>query len=794
MSSSTIAPKLWLGASVMAFAAYTGAAFGQSQDQPKAVALEEVVVTAQKREEKLQEVPLSITAVGAAELETRGIRNVLDLNSVAPNVIARGSAGAVGISVIGIRGSNASQPAIWMDPPIGVYLDGVYLGKSQGSVLDVVDVERVEVLRGPQGTLFGRNTEGGAINYVSRQPSGEFRGTTEISGGEYNHWVGKLTMDLPKWGILSTTLAARREKMDGWADNLTGPQDMGARDQEAYRAALKLDFTDDFRLTYSFDYSKSDNTPVPTSLYSLSGWAGTFPSVFGAALGTQIQTAMAPYVTTSRPDKVSTPAGSVLWEQVHNRAHTVVMDWQAMDTENLKYIFSDRTMEYWDQQSIDGTPLTSIMVTLPTGQPPPNNTVTFPYGMTALYSRHTEYEQQSHELQWLGDHGKLHYVVGLYYFKDDGEANGAQAFSLFSAAPAWGNYAANTKAKAVYGQFDWEFVDRWTLTAGIRYTEETRDGFTHRWLTNGYKGPFLMDDRAACAALRQSCLPRTPYSADFSGTTPMAALAYRFSDNLNFFARVARGFKSGGFSSELIDPRVTTPYRPEFSTAYELGAKSTLWDGRAILNATIFYTDLTDQQGTQLVPGTTQSFLVNAGEATYKGFELETRVRIADGWTFGLNYGYLDAKFDKYMDNSFAPGRPIIDTASNRLPGFTPENTIGAVMDGRLFASQFGDLRLIVDYTYTDSLYLYAVNKTLASPNAGGAYTAAADEMPATNQTNARLLMSDIPAGPGTLDVSLMVRNVTDSDKMVNGIDFSMFRTANWQEPRTWLLTAGYKW
>ncbi|MBV6415996.1 MAG: Vitamin B12 transporter BtuB [Steroidobacteraceae bacterium] len=795
MSSSTITPKLRLGASALAFMAYAASAVGQDQQPAKTVALEEVVVTAQRREEKLQEVPLSITAVSAEDLDTRGIRNVLDLSGVAPNVMARPSAGALGISVISMRGSATSQPAIWVDPPIGVYLDGVYLGKAQGSVLDVVDVERVEVLRGPQGTLFGRNTEGGAINYVSRKPSGEFRGKAEIGGGEYNHWIGKLSMDLPRWGILSASFAARKEKMDGWAENLTGPDDLGARDQEAYRGALRFDFTDDFRVDYSYDYSKADNTPVPTSVFALSGWSGTFPSIFGAALGTQIQTAMAPYVATSRPDKVSTPAGLPMWERSENRAHTVVLDWQATDTENFKYIFADRSMEYSDQQSLSGVPFTSLMVTLPTGLPPPNDTFTFPYSMTAYYDRMTEYEQRSHELQWLGDHGRLHYVFGLYYFEDEGETQDPQSFGMFGQQSAfWVNLAANTEAKAVYSQVDWEFVDRWTLTAGIRYTEETRDGFTHQWRTNGYGGPFVTDDPAACGALRVACLPLTRYSADFSGTTPMAALAFKYSDNLNFFARVARGFKSGGFSSELIRPQVTTPYRPEFSTAFELGAKSTLWDGRAIVNATLFYTDLTDQQGTQLVPGTTSSFLVNAGEGTRKGIELETRVRFAEGWTFGLNYGYLDAKYDKYLDNSFLPGRPIIDTASNRLPGFAPENTIGAVLDGRLLASQFGDLRLIVDYTYLDSFYLYAVNKSLSAPNAGGAYTAAADEVPASSQVNARLLLSDIPAGAGTMDLSLLVRNVADSDKMNQGIDLSMYRTANWQEPRTWLLTAGYKW
>ena len=789
MDSFRLKPRWCLAASSMVLASYAGLASAQAQ-QPGAsqgAALEEVIVTAQRREEKLQEVPLAISAISSDELQSRGIQSNLDLSAAAPNLFTRANPGAAGIATIGIRGSISGQPAIWVDPPVGMYLDGVYLGKAQGGVMEVVDIERVEVLRGPQGTLFGRNTEGGAINFVSRQPSGEFGGRAEIEGGEYNRWVGRLLMDLPRWGILSASLAARKEVMDGWAENQTGPEDMGELDREAYRAALRFDFTDDFSLTYSYDHSKTDDTPTVTSLFALSGWAGTFPSIFGPVLGSAIEGAMAPYVTTSRPDKVSTPPDFQLWETSKSNSNTVVLDWQATDTENFKYIFSDRSMEYSDQQSINGTPLTSITVL-------PGTPFAFPWGMGAVYNRITDYDQTSHELQWLGSHGKVNYVLGLYYFEDDGETVDPQNFSMFGQAPLVVRYTADTEAEAIFGQVDWEFIDRWTLTAGLRYTKETRDALTHQWLTNGYKGDFVTDDPATCAAIGQSCMPLIKYSEDFSGTTPMGALSFKYSDNLNLFARVARGFKSGGFSSDLINPAVTTPYQPEFSTSYELGAKSTLWDGRAILNGTVFYTEITDLQTTVLVPGTTQSLLQNAGEATRYGFELEGRVLVTDGWTVGINYGYLDASYDKYLDNSFAPGRPIVDTADNRLPPYAPENTIGLTLDGELLRTGFGTLRLIADYYYMDSYFLYPVNEDLTAPDAGGSYSEAMDGIPSSDQLNLRLLFADIPAGPGTLDLSLLVRNVTDSDEMTQGIDFSMFRTANWQEPRSWRLTAAFKW
>ncbi len=801
MHSSDFRQPWRLGVPAVLLAGISGTAIAAAPaEAPEAPALEEIVVTAQKREEKLQETPISITAITADELTTRGIDTIADLGSTAPNLFTRMSPSSNGIMVIGIRGSVQGQPAIWADPPVGVYLDGAYLGKSQGGVLDVVDLERVEVLRGPQGTLFGRNTEGGAINFVSRKPSGEFRGSAGVEVGNFNHQIYRIGMDLPRLGILSVGLNGRKETMDGWARNLTG-EDMGALDREAYRVAATLDFTDDLQLTYSYDYSETNNTPPPVSLYALSGWKvgmppagsqGTFPTTFGAVLGGAIENAMRPYVTTRRPDTVSTPAGLDLYDRSKNTAHMARLNWNITDTEEIRYIFATRDMSYRDQTSLTGTPLTSICYFPVPGGCAPGRT----WGMAAHFDRNTDYTQTSHELQWLGNHDRLHYVLGLYYFTDEGTSHGFQNFSLLAQAPRSGKLGADTEAKAAFAQMDWEFVDNWTGTVGIRYTEEEREGFTHGYLTSGYHGAFLTDDPAACAALRQSCLPMTTYREDWTGTTPMASLSYKFSDDLNFYARVARGFKSGGFSSELINPAVTTPYDPEYSMSYELGAKSTLWDGRVTLNGTVFYTVITERQSTMLVPGTTQSIMQNAGEMTNQGIEIEARALVADGWTVYLNYGYLDSTFEEFIDNKLNPPNvnSLIDTASNRLPGYAPENTLSAGFDGRLMQTDEGDLRLIVDYNFVDDYYLYAVNKDLAAPNAGGPYWKETNGIPASTQVNARLLFADIPLGGGTMDVSLFVKNLLDSDKLVQGIDFSMFRNANWQEPRTAMVTFAYKW
>ncbi|MBK7249505.1 MAG: TonB-dependent receptor [Gammaproteobacteria bacterium] len=762
----------WLARLAALFAACGAGTGVVCAEESGPAVLEEVIVTAQKREEKLQDVPISITAIAGKQLEDRGVQSVAGLNAIAPNVIFRESPGSSLISIIGIRGSVTSQPAIWMDPSVGLYLNGIYLGKSQGSVFDVVDIERVEVLRGPQGTLFGRNTEGGAINIITRKPSGEFRGSVGVEFGNFDHRVAKLSVDLPRFGIASVSLAARRQERDGWAENLTGP-DMGAIDSDAARVSVKLDFSDNLRAIYDVDYSKADNTPPPKSLYALSGWRGTFPTIFGPTLGTAIQNALAPYVSTKRPERTSTNGGPI-WERGKSNAHALTFTWQVSERDELKYIFARRSLFYSDSQDIDGAPLNSVAVA-------PG----FNWGLNAYYNRYTDYDQKSHELQWVGERERFNYVLGFYYFKDEGVTRGAQDFSIFGSPFEHTDYAADTDAKAVFVQGDYHIGDRWTATLGVRYTEEEKGGWSHRFRTNGFDGPRTTD-----------VLPFTSYSADFSETTPMAALAFRLNDDVNFYARVANGFKSGGFSSEVSTPAVVVPYKPETSVSAELGVKSTLLGGRARVNFALYQTSITDQQFTNLLAGTTQSRVVNTGESTYRGAELEATLLISEGWQLQIGYGYLDTKIDKFIDNALnlGPTRPLIETAGNRVAANAPKHTLNVNLDGRLLRTAWGDLRILLDYSYTARMHLYPVNKDLNAPDAGGSYVIGINSVPAISSLNGRLLLTDIPAGPGTIDLSIWGRNLTDEDKMVEHIDFSMFRNASFQEPRTYMFTATYRW
>ena len=197
------------------------ASVAQAQEAPEAK-VDEVLVTAQKRVQRLQDVPIAISALSGSQLESRNIGSVADLGSISPNLTVTSTPGNATASQVAIRGGVTINPALYWDTSVGMYVDGVYMGKSQGSVFKMVDLERVEVLRGPQGTLYGRNSMSGAINFITRKPSGEFGGDVSVSVGNYNERVVKAALDLPKAGIASISLGLRTEDRDGWVKTTPG--------------------------------------------------------------------------------------------------------------------------------------------------------------------------------------------------------------------------------------------------------------------------------------------------------------------------------------------------------------------------------------------------------------------------------------------------------------------------------------------------------------------------------------------------------------------------------------------
>jgi iron complex outermembrane receptor protein len=732
--------------------------------------LEEVVVTAQKRTERLQDVPISITAISGSQLENRGIQNAGNLNALAPNVTVKAAQPGAGlIAALSIRGIGGGQPGIWSDNAIGMYLDGVYVGKTQGALLDLLDLERVELLRGPQGTLFGKNTEGGAINFITRKPSGEFGGNVGVEMGTYGHQVVRAALDLPKMGMLRMGFSLRDEQRDGTVDNPTNGRQWNDRNRQAQRVALGLDISPAFKVDYAYDHTHINETPTALSLLSENGYASLYPASYTGKLnpifGNVLRPALAPYANSGYPSSIASTPGRENYTQLDVNGQSLIVSYVLNPGNTVKYIVAKRKMHYQEMLDLDGSPVDVFSA-----------------------GKNTYYDTTSHEVQWIGSSDRLNYVAGLYSFKDDGATLTDQMgrYFTFGFAPAkerWLYYRTQTYAKAVYGQLDYKLMRDLTGTLGVRRSWEERQGSL--WSTEGPLGNPAATQRFAPQAA----------TASFSATTPVAALSYKLNEKLTVFGRYAKGFKSGGFPLEAeTAAQALRPFNQENSTSFELGVKSVFNDGKAQLNATLFSTDVHDYHINQLPPGGISPVTVNAGKLKSEGLEVEGFYQLADGWRLQASYGYLHMKFKEY--DTFNQYGALVNVAENTVASYAPRHQLTLNLDGRLARTDWGTLRGIVDYSMTPSYLNYHGQRAAVGTNVAVGNSAAESTMPALQMINARLLLSSIPlGGPGKAEASLWVRNLGNLRKETTHVDVAGFyRVAGWTEPRMMGVSLGYKW
>ncbi|MDB5972775.1 MAG: hypothetical protein JWQ90_5225 [Hydrocarboniphaga sp.] len=747
--------------------------------QPAATAqddgrIEEVIVTAQRREEKLQEVPLAVSAFSSDQLESRGIANIADLSALSPGLQISKTPSNSTISQISIRGVTQINPAIYWDPAVGVYVDGVYIGKAQGSIFDVVDLAAVEVLRGPQGTLYGRNTMAGTINLRTKAPSGVFGGSASFEVGNYDAMVQKATVDLPKIGIASISLGVRSERRDGWVTtSKTSPtNDLNDRHNDAIRLAMDLDFSDTVKGEYRFDRSNVDQSNNWDQLVRAD-------AAFFDAAGL---VGFAGYASQNRLEHADIDAPS--FEESKVLGHSLTLSWNVDEHNTLKSITGYRRLEWNDSLDLDGSP--------------------YPVAFT---QRFTDYDQLSQDLQLLGAVDRWNYVAGLYYFGDDGSTNNPQSF--FGGGSTFDSrYSTQSKAYAAYGQIDFKPIEAMTLSAGLRYTSEKKElsrvlGCNQAAFGNPYCTP--AEGESFVYLIPEGS---TNPSKTFSATTPMAAVAYRFNETINVYARYAEGFKSGGFNGEysntfvfgatqeelaaLNQNETNTPFKPEKQKSIELGTKTTWLSGRALFNLALFHSKLEDLQTSTFLGGSESAagtVIRNAGAATVQGVEIEAVLIPVRGTQLRLSYSYLDAEYDRFEDGG-------INQADNRAFVHAPKNTFNAVIDSVMYRAAWGNVRGVLDYSYTSSIYTYPYQLDGSNP---AAQTAANSRVDAYSMLNARIGLADCRLGDkASGDLFLWVRNLTDEDTASNFIDFGPgfgnLTVANFIEPRTYGVTATVRW
>ncbi|MCZ8173286.1 MAG: TonB-dependent receptor [Novosphingobium sp.] len=638
---------------------------GASADEGDAI-----IVTARRREESLTDVPIAITALSGDQLAAAGAQDITAVAETVPNVTLEPSRGSNSTLTAFIRGVGQQDPVSGFEQGVGIYLDDVYLNRPQAAVLDIYDVQRIEVLRGPQGTLYGRNTVGGAIKYVTRRLDDQFRVSARATYGSYNQADGVLSMSTPiGTGVVRVGGAVARLTRDGFGKNLTTGLDNYDKDVWAARGTIEVHATDFFaRLSGDYTLDKSNPRGGHRLIPGLLGGAPVLANVYDTRGG-----------LNDPKQRVEAYGGSLFMEATPN-------DWLT-----FRSITAVRRDDSATPIDFDALPAADVDV-------------------PGYYFN----RQLSQELQVLVDAGPLKGLVGMYYLN----ASALTQFDVrlftnaagFPGLTAFTNADIGTDTIAAFADFTYDFSDQLSLSLGGRYTWDKRTGYILRqnYLLGG--SPVFGGAGTAFGA------PGTNFrgSETFKKFTPKATLSFKPNPDTTLYASYSQGFKGGGFDPRGVgnnapdlnrdgvrsDAEIAAflSFSPETVNSYEVGAKADLLDRRVYLAMAAFHMDYTDVQipgSVACVSGGVPTFcgvVSNAGKARLRGFELETRAKLIDtdssSLTFTGSLGYIDAKYKTYITNI---GGVPTDVAAFRKIQNTPAWTGSASLD---YGMAVGDGRL----------------------------------------------------------------------------------------------------
>jgi iron complex outermembrane receptor protein len=596
---------------------------------------DEIIVTARRREENLLDVPIAVSAFSGEALELRGALDLTDIGNITPNTTLETSRGSNSTLSAFIRGIGQQDPVSGFEPGVGIYLDDVYLNRPQAAVLDIYDVERIEVLRGPQGTLYGRNTIGGAVKYVTKRLPQEFALSARATVGTYDQADGVVTVSAPIGEIVRVGGSVARLSRGGFGDNLTTGLENYNKDVWAARGTLELGgYGAPVSVRISGDYSRDKSDPR--------GGHRIIPGLLSGA----------PVL-----DNVFDTRGGLVDPKQDIEAYGLAMNISVDLSDSLTL----RSISAWRKDDtltpIDFDALPAADVDVPGG-----------------YFN----EQVSQEVQLLVDAGPLSGMVGAYYLDATADTLfDVRLFTTLSGLTAFTNAAVDTETYAIFGDFTYDLSERLSLSVGGRYTWDKRTANILRQNYLGGGSPFFGGAGVAFGAAS------TNFSGqrDFKKFTPRVSLSFKPTPDDNIYASFSQGFKGGGFDprgvganapdlngngirGENDEVAAFLSFRPESVDSYEVGYKGNAFDGGLTYALAGFYADYTDVQ----IPGSVACIVSglpsfcgvtsNAGKANFKGVELEFNARLGesvanDGDRLNLlgAVGYIDAKFDQYISN-----------------------------------------------------------------------------------------------------------------------------------------------
>lgn len=701
------------------------AAFAQGAGQP--ASLEEVVVTARKTSENLQEVPISISAVSAARLEESGVTNVTQIADFAPNVTLDGSAPISGSSsalVAYIRGIGQSDYAMNFEPGVGLYVDGVYIARNVGGVMDLLDLDRVEILKGPQGTLFGRNTIGGAISLVTREPSSEFGGKVEVTGGRYSRLDVRAMINVPLSETLFTSLAVASKQRDGFVkripypgplsvadqanfraidngvlDELPNGNDLGNENSTTIRAQALWQPADATKVRLIGDYTRTRENAAPSTLVDTTGAgiSGLYNACVsgapipvcgsvtngrvGGTISTQF-TSRTPYDDRFlTPDRYTTYGNSISGTKLDVWGLALQVEHELTQELTLRSISGYRDLESIFGEDADQSPI-----------------------VMDHHGFQLNQKQVSQELQLIFKGERLDWLGGLYYFREKGENNdyvplGGALFQVFGP-----NDLRNT-SYAAFTEGTFDVTDALSVTLGARYTAERKrfvggqrdlNNLTFQLGTPLANFPVPADTTIL--------FPPGVNHQKFNDVSIRVGVQYKVSDDVFTYVTYSEGFKAGGWDTRLTGPELVAPaFEPETAKTWEAGFKSEFADRTVRLNVAAFYTDYSNLQ--LVVQRGISPLTANAGGSEIKGVEAELTWAVSQDLRLSANYGYIDAKYTSLDARANTAGIFLKSKFVN-----TPKHAFALAGDYKTELASDGELAVHLDYSWRDDTYNDAVN------------------------------------------------------------------------------------
>lgn len=671
-------------------------------------AMDEIIVSARKREESIQEIPVAVTAVTGDALKDAGVVEFTDLTEIAPNLRIFSTQSSPGGAAVTLRGQAQADILLTTDSSVGIYLDGVNLPRQLGLGANIFDVERIEVLRGPQGTLYGRNTTAGAINVISKKAQhNEWSGFVEATAGNFNRNDYSAAINIPIVDdTLSVRVAGQSTHRDGFAVSDFSQQEFGDDDELFLRGSLRFTPNENIEVLVVGDWQEiregggveklvTAGAPLSSAAIEAGVELGALnpldlpapipgPTFFtGAAAGLAALEGFADGMLfntdTDAPVYGNFDAAGI--------GGTITLD---LDLLTIRSISGYRTFNSDRLLDLDGTPFTILHPRL--------------IGDSRFYSQ---------ELQFFGDalDDRLDWFAGAFYSKEkgtDGSRTVAVAF-INPANPSILDGDVENSSYAFFAQGTYALTDRLDLTVGGRWTEEQKDLTTR----NG-AGGFLPDGQPVICSVPVTARPDPAvclgeFSDTFSGFSYLFSLDYEVNQDTLVYAKVSRGFRGGGQNLRgSSDPASFQSFDPEFAREVEVGLKTDIFGDMLRLNAAGFWTDYKDIQRSIIVPGVganVVTVLTNAAEATILGFEIEAVSNPIEGLTLSANVGYTDAQYDAFTSLA-SDGMTLIDRSGEAFGGI-PELTIGALARYEtLVPNSSSVLGMQVNYYWQDEIVL----------------------------------------------------------------------------------------